>query len=239
MSTGLLFGVIEEDSKYTTTTIVHCMIRKLHPSKAFIFFLKYVFPGAFYFYSYSVLSKELFLWFWRWKPMLGKLVYYLLYPCPRELWMNRNRPYSIFRAESGGWHTGTLWWCYTVFPAPKLAALLLTGNRFLQYQVPTLVSSYGEWNHLQVSSAPEPAAFERQTSIRPWGEKESTLCTISPEKWVGGWVLVAHAYNLNNLRGWDWENCTLRHPGQIVRETSISKITRAKWTGGVAQLCKC
>jgi hypothetical protein len=28
-------------------------------------------------------------------------------------------------------------------------------------------------------------------------------------------------------------------PGQILQETPISKITRAKWTGGVAQVVEC
>jgi hypothetical protein len=48
------------------------------------------------------------------------------------------------------------------------------------------------------------------------------------------------------LATWEAEirRITVRgHPGQIVQETPISKVTRAKWTGGVAQavelrLCK-
>jgi hypothetical protein len=34
-------------------------------------------------------------------------------------------------------------------------------------------------------------------------------------------------------------NVTHGQPGQIVHETPISKITRAKWTGGVAQVVEC
>jgi hypothetical protein len=42
--------------------------------------------------------------------------------------------------------------------------------------------------------------------------------------------------NLSYLGGWDQEDSNSR---QIVHETPISKITRAKWTGGVAQAVEC
>jgi hypothetical protein len=36
-----------------------------------------------------------------------------------------------------------------------------------------------------------------------------------------------------------WRIVILGQPGQMARETSISKITRAKWTGDVAQALEC
>jgi hypothetical protein len=46
------------------------------------------------------------------------------------------------------------------------------------------------------------------------------------------WVLVAHTYNPSYLGSRDQEDHSLR-PAQVLK-TSSPKITRAKWTGGVA-----
>jgi hypothetical protein len=53
----------------------------------------------------------------------------------------------------------------------------------------------------------------------------------------------SHARNLNYLGGWDREDCSLRSAQEYSSQALISKITRAKWTGGLAQvvewlLCK-
>jgi hypothetical protein len=47
---------------------------------------------------------------------------------------------------------------------------------------------------------------------------------------------VAHAYNPNYSGGRDQEDHGLGQPGQRVWETPFSKIIRAKWTGGIAQV---
>jgi hypothetical protein len=57
-------------------------------------------------------------------------------------------------------------------------------------------------------------------------------------------ALVAHICNPSYLGGWNWENCSLRPAQANSSQDPISKITRAKWTGDVAQavdhlLCKC
>jgi hypothetical protein len=53
---------------------------------------------------------------------------------------------------------------------------------------------------------------------------------------------VAHACNPSYLGGWGWEDWDLRPAGANSLQDLISKITRTKWTGGVAQaeclLCK-
>jgi hypothetical protein len=56
-------------------------------------------------------------------------------------------------------------------------------------------------------------------------------------------ALVAHTCNSSCLGGCNREDHGSSQPGQIVHVTPIFKITRAKWTGGVAQvvqrlLCK-
>jgi hypothetical protein len=55
---------------------------------------------------------------------------------------------------------------------------------------------------------------------------------------------MAHTYNPSYGESEIRRVTVVGHPGQIVLETLISKITKAKWTGGVAQevehlLCKC
>jgi hypothetical protein len=45
----------------------------------------------------------------------------------------------------------------------------------------------------------------------------------------------AHTCNPSYLGGWDWEDRHSRPTQANICETPISKITRAKWTGGVAQ----
>jgi hypothetical protein len=57
-------------------------------------------------------------------------------------------------------------------------------------------------------------------------------------------MLVAHACNPSYLGGRDREGHGLRPAHANIFQDPISKITRAKWTGGVAQLveyllCKC
>jgi hypothetical protein len=46
---------------------------------------------------------------------------------------------------------------------------------------------------------------------------------------------VVHACNPSYLGGWHWENCGSRPAQANSSWDPISKITRAKWTGGVAQ----
>jgi hypothetical protein len=74
---------------------------------------------------------------------------------------------------------------------------------------------------------------------------ESVEDTLRPAKCtiVAGQVPVAHICNPSYLGVWDWEDCTLRLAWTYSSRDSISKITRAKWTGGVTQavehlLCK-
>jgi hypothetical protein len=55
---------------------------------------------------------------------------------------------------------------------------------------------------------------------------------------------VAHTRNPNYLGGWDHEGHSSRPAWTNNSQDPVSKITRAKWTGGVAQvlecpLCKC
>jgi hypothetical protein len=49
------------------------------------------------------------------------------------------------------------------------------------------------------------------------------------------WALVAYACNPSYLGGWNQEDQDGGQPGQIIERFSMSKITRAKWTGGMAQ----
>jgi hypothetical protein len=54
---------------------------------------------------------------------------------------------------------------------------------------------------------------------------------------------VAHACNPSYLRSWDEKDCSLRPAWGNGLRDSIFKITKAKWTGGMAQvvehlLCK-
>jgi hypothetical protein len=54
---------------------------------------------------------------------------------------------------------------------------------------------------------------------------------------------VAHDCKPNYLRGWDQEACSSRPDWANSSQDPISKLTREKWTGGVAQavehlLCK-
>jgi hypothetical protein len=53
------------------------------------------------------------------------------------------------------------------------------------------------------------------------------------------WVLVVHTCNPNYLGSWDLEDYGFRPAWQIVCETPISKLTRIKWTGGMAQALQC
>jgi hypothetical protein len=46
-------------------------------------------------------------------------------------------------------------------------------------------------------------------------------------------VLVSHAFNPNNLGGWDWRIRVQGQPDPIVHEDCISKRRRANWTRGV------
>jgi hypothetical protein len=48
-------------------------------------------------------------------------------------------------------------------------------------------------------------------------------------------ALVAHAYNPSYLGGWDWEDCGLRPLKENSSQDPVSKVTRVKWTGGMAQ----
>jgi hypothetical protein len=57
-------------------------------------------------------------------------------------------------------------------------------------------------------------------------------------------VPVAHTCSPSYLRGWDWEDHGSRTAWANSLADHIAKITRVKWTGGVAQaveclLCKC
>jgi hypothetical protein len=45
---------------------------------------------------------------------------------------------------------------------------------------------------------------------------------------------VPQTYNPSYLVGWDWEDCGSK-PEEPSSQNPISKITIAKWTGGVAQ----
>jgi hypothetical protein len=53
------------------------------------------------------------------------------------------------------------------------------------------------------------------------------------------WVPVAHAYNPSYLGAEIGRITVWGQLGQNVHETPISKITRAKWTGGVTQAVEC
>jgi hypothetical protein len=64
------------------------------------------------------------------------------------------------------------------------------------------------------------------------------------KNWMRKLDTSGHACNPIHLRGWDQENHTLRPAWADSLQVPISKITRAKWTGGVVQgiehlLCKC
>jgi hypothetical protein len=50
------------------------------------------------------------------------------------------------------------------------------------------------------------------------------------------WAPMAPTYNPIYLGNWDWEDLGSRPVPANSSEASISKITRAKWTGGVAQV---
>jgi hypothetical protein len=53
------------------------------------------------------------------------------------------------------------------------------------------------------------------------------------------WVVVAHAYNPSYLGGWDQEDYGSR-PAQVnSSQDPIFKITRVKWTAGMAQAVEC
>jgi hypothetical protein len=52
-------------------------------------------------------------------------------------------------------------------------------------------------------------------------------------------MLVVHACDPSYLGGWDWEDHSLRPAWENSSRDSISKISRAKWTGGVAQMVEC
>jgi hypothetical protein len=66
-------------------------------------------------------------------------------------------------------------------------------------------------------------------SVWPHGEGKAWLADMQRVR--PGQALVAHAYNPNYLGGWDRE-VVRGQPRQIVHKTPVSKITRAKWTGG-------
>jgi hypothetical protein len=79
-----------------------------------------------------------------------------------------------------------------------------------------------------------------------WGVK-NTSYFISPQPLnknnTRSQALVAHSCNPSYLGGWDWEDCNLRPTRTNSWWEPISRITRAKWTAGVAQavehlLCK-
>jgi hypothetical protein len=52
-------------------------------------------------------------------------------------------------------------------------------------------------------------------------------------------VPVAHAYKPSTWEAEIKRAVVQDQPGQKVNETPISEITRAKWTGGVAQVVEC
>jgi hypothetical protein len=54
-----------------------------------------------------------------------------------------------------------------------------------------------------------------------------------------GWALLAYACNPSYLGGWDWENRGSRPAWANSPWDPISKITREKWTGGVAHVVGC
>jgi hypothetical protein len=47
---------------------------------------------------------------------------------------------------------------------------------------------------------------------------------------------VTHAYNSSYLGDWDWEDSSLRPNGVSSSQDCISKISKAKWIGGVAEM---
>jgi hypothetical protein len=61
--------------------------------------------------------------------------------------------------------------------------------------------------------------------IEEISKEQKRLCQVS----------VAHVYNSDYLGGGNWEDQVQGQPGQIVGENLISKITKAKWTRGMAQ----
>jgi hypothetical protein len=68
--------------------------------------------------------------------------------------------------------------------------------------------------------------------------KREALSTAKRNKWINSWL--AHACNPRYLGGWDWEDqgSRLTWTNTFVRPP-ISKITRAKQTGGVVQAILC
>jgi hypothetical protein len=64
-----------------------------------------------------------------------------------------------------------------------------------------------------------------------------------PPSYVSQIKLIAHAYNPSYLGGWDQEHRDSRPDEAYSLWDPVSKITRAKWTGGMTQvvdhlLCK-
>jgi hypothetical protein len=53
------------------------------------------------------------------------------------------------------------------------------------------------------------------------------------------WALVAHTCNPSYLWGWDGEGCESGPAWANSSQDPVSKITRTKWTGGVAQVTEC
>jgi hypothetical protein len=79
-------------------------------------------------------------------------------------------------------------------------------------------------------------------SALPWTQIAMALCSLKNKKI--GRASVAHPCNLSYLGGWAWEDWGWKPALATSVRDPVSKITRAKWTGGVAQaiqhlLCKC
>jgi hypothetical protein len=68
-----------------------------------------------------------------------------------------------------------------------------------------------------------------------WQKKKNTQLKIP----TASWVLVAHTCNPTYLGGWDQEHCSWRPAQADSWWDPVHKITRAKWTTGVAQTVEC
>jgi hypothetical protein len=68
---------------------------------------------------------------------------------------------------------------------------------------------------------------------------EKLILPVSTQKNANCQALVSHTYSPSYLGGWDWRDCSLRPASANSLWGSISKIPRAKWTGGVAQEVQC